>query len=121
MTEHRTLTIDELRAEAADRFGPEPRDYAFRCPNCGDVATVGEFAELGVPDAAGQHCIGRELGALTGDRTADRAGVVRGSASRGCDWAAYGLLRGPWTVVYPDGKRVPAFPLAVATTAAAPS
>ncbi|MET9713741.1 hypothetical protein [Nocardiopsis alba] len=34
--------------------------------------------------------------------------------TRGCDWSAYGLIPGPWTILMPDGQEVPAFPLAPA-------
>lgn len=48
----------------------------FRCPQCGNVATVQEFLNAGTTAADGpaQNCIGR---------------LVKG---KGCDWAAYGLI-----------------------------
>jgi hypothetical protein len=108
-----TYTQAELLAEAQARFGEDPLDIAFVCPRCGDVATIREFLDAGNPNSAGQHCIGRELGALRGDRNENK-GVVHGQAPRGCDWAAYGLFSGPWTVILPNGKKVPSFPLAAA-------
>jgi hypothetical protein len=98
--ETRTLTHADLLAEAKGRFGEDPLGFAFKCPRCGDVAKVGEFEDA---DAAGQECIGRQLGALS-----------FGYAGRGCDWAAFGLIPGPWTVVMPDGREVRSFPLAPA-------
>jgi len=120
---NRKLTQAELMAELQARFGPDPADWAFQCPVCGDAATAGDFAEAlaarprekdGKPVAAsdilGQECIGRTLGALSGEK-----GKYKG---RGCDWAAYGLFRGPWEIVMPDGKSAWSFALAPAPAAA---
>jgi hypothetical protein len=115
MSEHRKLTQQELHAEAKERFGDDPLDIAFRCPNCGDVATIRDFPE-NARNAAGQECIGRHLGALKGEPTNDSG---RSRAELGCDWAAYGLFRGPWEVVMDDGRSVWGFPLADAPAAAA--
>jgi hypothetical protein len=71
------------------------------------VASIADFIDVGHPDRAGQECIGRHLGALS--PTSDQG---RSRAERGCDWAAYGLICGPWTVVMPDGHEVHSFPLA---------
>ncbi|GAA2107716.1 hypothetical protein GCM10009802_03010 [Streptomyces synnematoformans] len=54
-------------------------------------------------DIVGQECIGRTLGALTRD------GKYRG---RGCNWVAYGLFPGPWTIKLPGGRTMAAFALA---------
>lgn len=98
----RWLTQEQLLDEAASRFGPDPMNIAFQCPVCGDIARIREFPS----DAfgkAGQECIGRSLGALEEDYQ-----------GRGCDWAAYGLIPGPWTVVMLDGKEIRSFELAPA-------
>jgi hypothetical protein len=58
----------------------------------------------GAAARAGQECIGRSLGAL--DISKPRYD------GRGCNWAAYGLLPGPWTIVMDDGHEVHSFPLA---------
>lgn len=115
----RELTLAELRAEASARFGDDSRQWAFVCPSCGDVATLADFeaAAGGFQDAAaavGQHCIGRLLGALDGDA----ADAGRSAASRGCDFAAYGLIPGPWKVTLPDGAAVASFALAPSPAAA---
>lgn len=125
MAEHRKLTQDELLAEARKRFGDDPLDWAFECPNCGDVATARDFREAlkqhpredgGQPVTAsillGQECIGRTLGALKGPAGTQGG---RGQATRGCNWAAYGLIPGPWSIVMPDGRTAPGFALADAT------
>lgn len=114
----RTLTQSDLADEARARFGDDPRDWAFQCPSCKDIASGSDFTQAlkerplstqdGDPITAstvlGQHCIGRHLGALDTPTT----------HTRGCDWSAYGLIPGPWTILMPDGKEVPAFPLAPA-------
>ncbi|MEU5945112.1 VVA0879 family protein [Micromonospora sp. NPDC047465] len=113
---HRKLTQDELMTEAAALFGDDPMKWAFRCPHCGDVATPADFKEAGAsPGMAGQECIGRSLGALKKPKPTN---------TRGCDWAAYGLFRGPWEVVVPAEGDKPersiwAFPLAVPEPVAA--
>ncbi|PZG12450.1 hypothetical protein C1I95_25720 [Micromonospora craterilacus] len=114
---HRKLTQQELTDEAYRRFGPDVRTFAFQCPNCDDIATIQDFIDAGDGNRAGQECIGRLLGGLTPRPDGTKRGV------RGCDWAAYGLFRGPWEIVMPaeDGKperSAWSFPLAPATVPA---
>lgn len=118
--EHRKLTQAELVAEATERFGADPLKWAFLCPSCGDVANGEDFREaltvnprkhrsgedVSASDVVGQECIGRTLGALK-----KGSGKYTG---RGCDWAAYGLFGGPWTIALPNGRSMHAFPLAPA-------
>lgn len=107
--EKRRWTQAELCDEARSRFGDDEKQWAFTCPNCGDIACA-HFLDLGAePARLGQECIGRQLGALKGRPTTDSG---RALAKRGCDWAAYGLFRGPWFVVLPGGTEVPSFRLA---------
>lgn len=120
-TEHRKLTQAELVAETTERFGADPIKWAFVCPTCGDVATGEDFrqvladsprkhrsgADVIASDVVGQECIGRSLGALEGPKEQWKG--------RGCDWVAYGLFGGPWTIALPDGRSMHAFPLAPAT------
>lgn len=118
MTESRVLTQEELWAEAKERFGDCTLDWAFQCPSCEDIATGTEFfkalaehprkhreSERNVffTDVFGQECIGRTLGK---------------DADRGCMYAAYGLIHGPWQVAVP-GRTKPmyCFPLAPAPAA----
>lgn len=109
----RKLTQAELVAEATERFGEDKMAWAFVCPSCGDVATGKDFALQGLAPAwVGQECIGRQLADWR--RRGEEAPV------RGCDYAAYGLISGPWEVVVQDqGTPVPrsiwAFPLAPVT------
>lgn len=120
-TDHRKLTQAELVAEATERFGSDPIKWAFLCPTCGDIANGEDFrevlaanprehrtgADVIASDVVGQECIGRTLGAL-----AKGQGKYSG---RGCDWVAYGLFGGPWTITLPDGRTMRSFPLAPAT------
>lgn len=85
------LTQEELVAECRRRFGDDPANWAFVCPNCGDVATLADHP--GGSDKLGQECVG-------------------GGYPRGCDWTAYGLLGGPWTIEMPDGTLARSFALA---------
>lgn len=101
---HRKLTRDELIAEAKAAFGDDREKWAFCCPHCGDVAVAQDFRDADAdPNSLGQECIGRHLGALAGPPTTDAG---RSIAKRGCDWAAYGFLGGPWTVTLPDGNHM---------------
>ena len=118
-TQTRHLTPAELLAEARERFGDSPDAWAFQCPNCGDVATGLDFRNalaanprknasgtlVYASSLLGQECIGRVLGALKVRRASDWKG-------RGCDWVAYGLISGPWTIEMPWGRKMSAFPLA---------
>ena len=114
-TDQKTMTREEMLAEARNRFGEDPADIAFVCPRCGDVASVREFQKLGAGSRAGSECIGRLLGALQGPRTPGRDGVVRGVSLRGCNWTAYGLFPGPWTIYVKPDVPVRSFALAPAT------
>ena len=114
-TDSRVLTQEELWSEAKERFGQNTIDWAFRCPSCGDIATGMEFFKalaerrrkhrefdrsVYYSDILGQECIGRTLGK---------------EAGRGCMYAAYGLIPGPWQVAIPHRtKPMYCFPLAPA-------
>jgi hypothetical protein len=117
MTTARTLTQAELITEATERFGPDPIKWAFTCPHCGDTANGEDFRkaladnprkrksgeDTIASDLVGQECIGRTLGALSKRQT---------YTGRGCDWVAYGLFGGPWTITLPDDRSMHAFALA---------
>jgi len=109
-------TQDELLAVLTERFGADHKNWAFICPACKDVATAQDFkdalVEIGSDDDPFQHlgqiCIGRLLGVLKRDKPAGRWD------GRGCDWAAFGLFRGPEFVIMQDGREVPSFAPAAA-------
>lgn len=124
-----TISQADLLALLTNRFGPDPMNWAFVCPSCGDIANGGDFRQAladnpttrrdGTPSTAsdflGQQCIGRLLGALREKRQDDWKG-------RGCDWVAFGLFRGPQMVRLPaqpgqesedgSGRLVPSFRVA---------
>jgi hypothetical protein len=100
LAEGRTLTHEEFLAEAKELFGSDALDIAFECPSCGDVAAIRDFPAEN-RGRAGQECIGRSLGALKD-----------GYEGRGCGWAAYGLICGPWTVTTAEGTPMYCFPFA---------
>lgn len=106
----RALTVAEYGTEAVRRFGPNSRDWAFRCPGCGDVATPRDFPE-GQGERAGQDCVGRHRDALP-DLPIER----------GCPRAAngHGLVQGPWLIRLDDGTTVGSFPLADRAPSRAP-
>lgn len=91
----RRITEEDLFLEAKERFGPDPREWRFVCPGCGDVATSQEYPET-QRHMVGQACVGRYL------------------EGRGCDWVSYGLIGGPWQVVKEDGTEMCCFALAEA-------
>lgn len=67
----RMITLDQLHDEARARFGNNPQDWAYQCPECGDVATGSDVAHalsqrpaavaarnpLTVSQILGQRCI----------------------------------------------------------------
>lgn len=93
---HIRITQPDLLEEAKLRFGDDIMKIAFQCPHCDDIATFAEFRDLGAdPGRCGQECIGRHTGAL------DAKYKTQEYKGRGCNWAAYGLFRGPWEIVLP--------------------
>ena len=115
LPEH-VLTHEQFITTLTERFGESPAEWAFICPNCGDIATGMDFrtalaehprGAVTASDVMGQQCIGRILGALSGP-----AGKWKG---RGCDWAAGGLFCGPMYVQV-DDHYVPSFAIAPAVT-----
>lgn len=86
------LIQEDLVAIATHIHGDDPRLYAFACYFCGDVATIQEFIDAGAdPGRAGQECIGRHLCALEPSYT-----------GRGCPGVSFGLIPGPWEVIFAD-------------------
>lgn len=113
------FTRDEFWALARSRFGEDWTRWAFQCRSCDDIATAADFLALNDnPDytdhhtqrldgtQAGWECIGNYLAA---------GGTKR--PARGCNSKSYGLFRGPWIIVMPDGTEHPSFRLAPAPQA----
>lgn len=68
-----TKYIDWIK-EGLNKFG-EIENWRFKCPKCGNIATVKDFMSIGKDsNTAAQNCIGRFID------------------GKGCNWAAYGLL-----------------------------
>lgn len=90
------LTQAEWEADGTRLFGEDKERWRFRCPRCSHTASIADaratmLALKGSGWNPSAECVGRYL------------------PDRGCDWAAYGLLRGPVIVTMPDGHEVPAF------------
>lgn len=112
-----TFTQRQLLEQSVERFGEDPRFFAFTCPTCGDVACPQDFIDRGAdPQACGQECIGRSVGALAHGGGARDGG--RSKAERGCDRAAYGLFSGPWKITFAGDGFAWSFPLATEAEAA---
>lgn len=106
----RYASATEWEAAGAEKFGPDMTKWAFECPSCGNVMSVekarADFPELkGCGWAAGQECLGRYS-----------PKILRPDGTR-CDWAAYGLFRGPVFVKRADGSDTAAFRFAPAPKA----
>ena len=91
----------------------EQLDWAFVCGRCDRSWTIREFkADGGDPNSAYQECINRR------EACQRKTPGLQGDA---CDWAAYGLFRGPWIVKAEDEEKpggfreVPVFPFRGAT------
>lgn len=78
-------SLDDWRADGEKRFGPDVKKWRFKCPMCGHVAAVQDFADAGAKDPANsayEECLGRYTG----------KGSPKEGDSSGCNWAAYGLF-----------------------------
>lgn len=109
---YRKLTQKQLLAELHEAYGENPMGWAFQCPTCKTVTTGQQLSDalkahpryrrdsdnvttkVITSDVLGQECIGRT------------------DPHVGCDWAAYGLFRGPWEVETSPGKSMWCFPIA---------
>ena len=100
-------SVEEWKAEATRRFGPDMLKWRLRCPMFGHVASVQDFKDAGAksPSRAYQECLGRYTG----------KGTPKKGDSSGCNWAAYGLFGIPAehdiVVVAPDNQ-VDVYPFA---------
>lgn len=107
-SQHRKLTQDELLAELRAAYGDDPMQWAFACPNCKTVTTGQALS-----DALKAYPRQRRNGERT--ITSDLLGtecIGRTDPEQGCNWAAYGLFRGPWEVELSSGESMWCFPIA---------
>jgi len=95
---NKTMTLEEWRAEAVQRFGEDVDDWAFICPVCRRVQCTREYRDAGAPpEAVAFSCIGRWM----------KAGPFAGDNSNGCNYAGGGLIRlNPVTVVSDEGAQM---------------
>ena len=78
-------SLDDWRADGERRFGQDVKKWRFKCPMCGHVAAVQDFADAGSKDPANsayEECLGRYTG----------KGSPKEGDSSGCNWAAYGFF-----------------------------
>lgn len=93
------VTVEQWEAKGQELFGEDQRNWRFRCPACGNELSIKD-AEQRHPDVAGKgwrpesECIGRYTRSVE------------------CDWAAYGLFRGPLSVRVGDEREIAAFDFA---------
>lgn len=104
------MTNEEWREEAVRLFGEDARVWAFRCPRCGNEASVGDFEQAlkGSGHRAPHECIGRVLAESGAGPSFEE--LAADPQPKPCDWAAFGLLDLPGTLTIADGTR--AFPFA---------
>lgn len=85
--------IEELRS----RFGTDAKNWAFKCPSCGNIQTAKDFIDNNVEDPQNKvfyNCIGR---------------YVKGI---GCDWTLGGLFQINKVSVLKDAQVIPVFEMA---------
>jgi len=115
----RDIKWDEWMAKGTALYG-EKANWAFKCPACGRVNTMGEFASiLGTEKMyqAAFKCIGRVNGLGVSGMAANKKNLkIRDKAQEtGCDWAAGGLFRTlgkGYTVIDNGGDKTDVFPFA---------
>lgn len=82
------------------RFGKDPKNWAFKCPACGNIQTCNDFIEAGISDPESNvyfNCIGR---------------YVKG---KGCDWTLGGFFSIHKVSVLKNAQVFPVFEMAEAT------
>jgi hypothetical protein len=88
-------SIAEWKAEGEKIFGTEnPDGWTMICPACKRKQTQQEFKEHkdngATADSFVKECLGRYTGGKKGPHK--------------CDWAAFGLFRGPVLIKKPEGE-----------------
>lgn len=91
-----TYTLKEWEAKGERLFGKNRLDWKFICPRCKNVQDSNDFRvhmdKGATPSDSYRRCIGRYTGGLKG--------------SNKCDWASFGLFRGPSIVITEDGTEI---------------
>lgn len=103
-------TLEEWQSEGKRRFGDDFKNWKFKCPACGHVASGQDFKDAGAdPDDMYQTCIGRHNG-----KGAD--GMRGKDNGYGCNWAAFGLFGnlGKGRIVVNEGEEIQVFDFAEA-------
>lgn len=93
-TEMVVLSRDEWIAQLEAKFGKDPKQWKFKCVQCGGVQCGQDFIDAGVKDPENYvyfSCIGRFV------------------KDRGCDWTLGGLFRIHKMEVEFEGKKIPVF------------
>jgi hypothetical protein len=105
LTHRQWMALAWLLFKTSDKL-----DWRFVCPSCKTSWSVREFRDSGQDaDCAYQQCIKRKAACER-----DVQELPKGM----CDWAAFGLFRGPWVVKLKDDEgahEIPVFPYAGAT------
>jgi hypothetical protein len=91
MPEIRMMTKAEWLAEVERRFGPDPSNWRFVCPTCGNIQGPPDFEPYkdkgATPDSCTKECLGRYL---PDARERDAFDSEKGGP---CNYAAYGLIQ----------------------------
>ena len=99
MTKAKVVSLEEWDAMGRELYGGNKEDWAFICPACRLEMSVTR-AKAEYPEVEGKgwqpeaECIGRYTDRLS------------------CDWASYGLFKGPLFIRLGPGPTVPIFDFA---------
>lgn len=97
-----TIKLEDFKAKATERFGPETHKWKFKCPHCGEAQSAEDLVAAGVDKADVQKYIGFSC-------------IGRFTKERGCDWTLGGFFKiHELEIVTEDGTHHPHFDLAEA-------
>lgn len=115
MSKAKTYKLDEWREEAAKLFGPDPKNWKYKCCNCGHEQTINDFIKAGVKEPENKvffSCIGRWTGG---------EGTI-GNKKSPCNYTLGGLFKlSNTSVIDADGNRHWVFDFAAAEKQTEPS
>jgi hypothetical protein len=103
-TQSLTLTVEEWRAEAIAKFGPDEMQWKWVCPSCGHVCTTQDYKDAGAKSGAvGYSCIGRFIQHGSREKVHEAFGKKDGGP---CNYAGGGLIGiNPVTVIDEQGGK----------------